>query len=182
MNMNLWTKLFLTAVLGLGLALYGCPPTSPPGDDDDDDDDDASDDDAGDDDMGDDDMGDDDMGDDDTGGGAMVQSLTGVASSTVCQTCDYSMDITYTTIQSASSQYALPDGVYTFAYDSDYTYSGYDAPSIFIYYSGWGFWYAAYPGQGGHTLELAYSPYGQYGYWDVVGQGDSMTGQVTNTM
>jgi len=183
MNLNLLTKLFLMAILGLGLALYGCPPTTPG---DDDDDDDAGDDDAGDDDAGDDDMGDDDAGDDDArvvvAGTYVEQSLAGATSTTATMAdADYTFDITYTTVSSTgTSQYAFPDGVYTFAYDSDYQYGGYDAPSIFWYYGSWYWYYIAYPGQGGHTLEYAYPSWGQYGYWDVTG-GTAMTGMAINT-
>jgi hypothetical protein len=180
MNLNLWTKLFLTAILGLGVALYGCPPTTPGDDDDDDDaaDDDAADDDASDDDAGDDDMGDDDAGDDDAVGNT-VQSLTGVTSTTAtCADCDYTFDITYSTTEGGGSQYALADGMYTLAYDSDY--QGAYTILLFHYGGSWYYYYMAYPGQGGHTLEYVYASWGQYGYWDV--SGDAMTGEATNTM
>jgi len=179
MNMNLWTKLFLTAILGLGVALYGCPPTTPA--DDDDDNDDAGDDDGGDDDMGDDDAGDDDGGDDDTHPASMTgyaqttepngylheQSLAGVQSSSPCSGCEYTFDITYSTTNSAGTCvicWDFPDGVYTLGYDADYQ-GAYEL----ILYNG-SFWYVAYAGYGGHNIAFFYQTKDksitQYGYWD----------------
>ncbi len=153
--------------------------------DDDAGDDDVGDDDAGDDDVGDDDTGDDDVGDDDTapvsmwgkawnaetGGYLTEQDLSGPPAASPCPTCDYSFDVQYTTVSTTgtcSACAAFPDGTYGLAYDSDY-YNGTYTVILLDYGGTWYFWYMAYPGQGGHYLEFAYSGtgYTQYGYWDI---------------
>jgi len=192
-NLSLLTKLFLTAMLGLGLALFGCPPDTSDDDDDvsDDDvsDDDIGDDDIGDDDTGDDDTGDDDTGDDDTGGPGTYylheQDLTGTPSNNPCPGCEFTFDITYaTTDQYGSCMWCwdLADGQHTLGYDADYYYGSYGPyEAVFLDYSGsWSFWYSAYAGYGGHDVVFFFYTYYynyvfyQYGYWDI--SGGAMTG------
>jgi len=183
-DLNLWTKLFLTAVLAMGLAMTGCPPVE---DDDDDatgDDDDATDDDDfnDDDDMTDDDDATDDDDDVVADPYTLAQDLVGGPPSTNCPDCDYTFDVTYTTTAETGTCTAcagFPDGTYTLAYDSDYMYQGQGPyPSVFIYDAEWKWWYNAEAGYNGHTLAFYYSAqdgsYYQYGFWDVV--ETSMTG------
>jgi len=197
-NLSLLTKLFLTAMLGLGLALFGCPPDT--SDDDDDDatsgDDDVSDDDVSDDDVSDDDVSDDDVSDDDTGGTGVYyshdQDLAGAPSTNMCPDCEFSFDIDYTTTDTYGSScffcYDFPDGTYTLGVDMDYYidyYGNLYGPyqMVFWYYGGWNWWYSAYADYNGHSVVFwyygsyyNYSVY-QYGYWDIAGGG--MTGKAS---
>ena len=192
-NLSLLTKLFMTAMLGLGLALFGCPPDT--SDDDDNDasdddvaDDDASDDDVSDDDASDDDVSDDDVSDDDTGAAGTYylheQTLDGVPSQNECPGCEFTFDITYTTTDQYGSCmwcWDLTDGQHTLGYDADYMYGSYGPyEAVFYDYQGsWSFWYSAYAGYGGHDVAFFFYTYYynytlyQYGYWDMGGGGVS---------
>jgi len=176
-----WRALLLL----LGIGLLGCFEVRNGPDYDDDTVDDDS---WGDDDGGDDDAGDDDGGDDDDGAGCYLeQTLDGVPAASPCPDCDYTFDVTYTTVDSDGSCTLGPpfaDGVHTLAFDSDWTYlSSGPYEVILIDDNGWRFWYRAYSGQGGHSLEFSYqgNGYTMSGYWDIAGEGAAMTGLAINT-
>ncbi len=172
-NLSLLTKLFIMAFLGLGLALFGCPPDSE-GDDDDDaagDDDDA----VGDDDdaVGDDDdaVGDDDdaVGDDDDATGD-------------CPGCVYTFSITFSTMNENGEClwcWQLADGTYSMGYGSGAVYLEYAG----YYGTAWYWWY--YGTQAGDTVDFWYDGYyydyafTQEGYWNITGGGSDMTGQTS---
>jgi len=153
-------------------AWLGCPAGN---------DDDAADDDAADDDAADDDGADDDSADP----YARDQTLLGTEitdEEQICQSCNYTFEVTYLTAdEDGECNYCgfFPDGVYTLAYDSNY-YGG--GSAIFYGYGGhFYYWYAAYPGAGGHSFEFYYQQggYTQMGYWDV--DHGSMTGMAYYT-
>ena len=186
-NLSLLTKLFIMAFLGLGLALFGCPPDSE-GDDDDaagDDDDVVGDDDDV---VGDDDdvVGDDDdvVGDDDDVVGTIythVQSLQGQgASNPTCPSCTYEFTINFTTdSQSGSCMwcYDLSDGAHDL---------GYGGGAVYYLYAAYGAWYWWYYGSmSADTVDFWYDAYyynyglSQSGYWNILGGGNGMEGMVT---
>ncbi len=146
------------------LALGGCP--------------------ADDDDSADDDAGDDDAGDDDMTLFSLEQDLAGTTSGTPCPSCDYTFDVTYTTVETTGTCIEcriFPDGTWTLAYDSDYLTS---YPVVLLGTGGqWYFWYYALLGEDGHTFAYEYdgAGYTQTGYWDVAGGNASMTGKAINT-
>ena len=164
-NLSLLTKLFIMAFLGLGLALFGCPPDSE-GDDDDaaGDDDDA---------VGDDDdaVGDDDdaVGDDDDATGD-------------CPGCVYTFSITFSTMNENGEClwcWQLADGTYSMGYGSGAVYLEYAG----YYGTDWYWWY--YGSQAGDTVDFWYDGYyydyafAQEGYWNITGGGSDMTGQTS---
>jgi len=157
-----WLRVAVTFLLASSLLFLGCP----------EDDDDSA---------GDDDTGDDDVGDDDTVF-YQDQDLSGVTSATPCPSCDYTLDVTYTTFLSEGTCticLAFPDGTYTLAYDSDY-YESYQV--ILLGIGGqWYYWYGVEEGET-HTLEFDYQGggYTQSGYWDMTGD-TSMTGKAFNS-
>ncbi len=171
-NLSLLTKLFIMAFLGLGLALFGCPPDSEG------DDDDA----AGDDDdvVGDDDdvVGDDDdvVGDDDDVVGDDDDAAAG------CPGCVYEFAITFTTdAQNGECMWCwdLADGTYDMGYGSGAVYLLYAG----YYGEAWYWWY--YGTQSGDTVDFWYDSYyydyafAQSGYWNITGGGSAMTGMAT---
>jgi len=167
-----WRWWIFLAACGLALAWLGCPQ---------DDDDSAGDDDAGDDDAADDDSADDDSADP----YSRSQDLSGTLVSEDdggCTTCTYTFEITYltdTVVGSCSACSFFADGVYLMAYDNSFYGGG--AALLYGYGGKFYYWYAAYPGAGGHTLEFYYQYGGftQFGYWDVA--GDTMTGKTFYT-
>ncbi len=192
-NLSLITKLFIMAILGLGLALYGCPPTTT-SDDDDDNDDMADDDDSqtdDDDSQTDDDDDDSQTDDDDSYAGYFHdQDMAGVPASNQCDGCEFTFDITYTTISQTGTCFFcwdFDDGTYTLGYDADYMYGSYGPYEIVFYnYGGsWVIWYMAYGQYGGHDVATFWMDdyYGynfyQYGYWDIA--GGNMTGYASTT-
>jgi len=175
-NLSLLTKLFTMAFLGLGLALFGCPPDSESDDDDDavgDDDDVVGDDDDV---VGDDDdvVGDDDdvVGDDDDTGGTTNEF-------------EYVFDVILTTqVENGTCAYCLnleDGGPYNMSYDADYMFDYYGTlygPYALIIYGGM-IWYYVSSDANDH-IEFYYD-YGTYanqdGFWDVTGAGAAMTGE-----
>jgi len=162
-----WWRYAAVLTVVCGLVLGGCPA----------DDDDSS----GDDDT----AGDDDVGDDDAATEFyLAQELAGVTSGTPCPDCDYTLDITYTTALEEGTCavcIAFPDGLVTLAYDSDY--QGQYTVILLGVGGQWYFWYLAYPGAGGHSLEFESfgGGYTQTGYWDVSGDNSTMTGKAYNS-
>ena len=179
-----WGRRGLVCLLGMGLLGCYVPRKNPDlGDDDV-----WGDDDVGDDDAGDDDASDDDAGDDDGGGTCTLeQSLSGVPSSSPCPDCDYTFDVTYTTVSSEGSctlGAPFADGVHRLALDTDWTYltnGPYEV--ILVDDNGWRFWYHAYPYQGGHSLEYGYqgNGYSMSGYWNIAAEGAAMSGLAINS-
>ena len=112
----------------------------------------------------------------------IVQELSGVTAADPCPECDFTFDITYTTLSETGTCQALcgfvfPDGLHTFGYSHDYQ-------GVMIYfsyyeYSGWYMWY--YASFDGSHLEFWWHGHGytQGGYWDV--DGETMTGMAINT-
>ncbi len=104
------------------------------------------------------------------------QELAGTAAASNCPGCEYTFDITYTTvIQNGTSlwNYDMDDGTYTLGYDGDYMYAGSSYEVVFLDYNGgWYLWYMAQAGYGGHDIAFSWYNYyysytvSQYGYWD----------------
>ncbi len=104
------------------------------------------------------------------------QELSGTSSASPCPGCEYTFDITYTTVlQNGTSLWGLDldDGQYSLGYDGDYLYGGNTYELIFMdYYGSWYLWYMAAAGYNGHDIGFSwYDYYGsytvsQYGYWD----------------
>ena len=112
----------------------------------------------------------------------LVQELDGVTAADPCPDCEFTFDITYTTVSETGSCGALcgftfPDGVHTFGYSDPYQ-------GVMIYfsyyeYAGWYVWY--YAEFDGTHLDFWWNGHGytQGGYWDVA--GDTMTGLAINS-
>ncbi len=112
-----------------------------------------------------------------------VQELSGGPSTLECPQCDFTFDVTYTTISVQGACYyscwvLFPDGVYHMGYSSE-------AGWIYLY-TGNGYgeytWYPWYYAQlDGNHIDFHW--YGYYyvsaGYWDI--DGDTLTGLATNT-
>jgi len=153
-KLSLLTKLSIITWLGMGLALFGCPPGTADDDDSggDDDDDDTT-------------VGDDDDDDDDdvTAG---------------CPACVYEFAITYSTVtQEGDCEWCwdLADGTYDL---------GYGSAGIYLYYdTTWYRWYdASQSGDTVNFWWDAYyydSALSQEGYWNITGGGANMTGRTT---
>ena len=104
------------------------------------------------------------------------QELSGTSSASPCPGCEYTFDITYTTVlQNGTSLFGidLDDGQYSLGYDGDYLYGGNTYELIFMdYYGSWYIWYMAEAGYGGHDIAFSWYDYNgsytvsQYGYWD----------------
>ena len=104
------------------------------------------------------------------------QGYRGTHTAAPCPDCDYAFDITMTTsFQTGTCDvcWDLDDSVYSMAFDSDY---GGTSQAVLLYspdYQSWYFWYHAYAGQGGHSLELVYEytyytyTFYQSGHWDL---------------
>jgi hypothetical protein len=112
----------------------------------------------------------------------LVQELSGAAAADPCPDCEFTFDITYTTLSqtgscSATCGFLYPDGVHTFGYSSVQGmvmvyFSYYD-------YSGWyGWYYATFDGA---RVDFYWNGHGytQGGYWDV--DGETMTGLAINS-
>jgi len=111
-----------------------------------------------------------------------VQSLSGGPSSVICEECEYTFDVTYTTISvegvcSATCWVLYEDGTYPMGYSSA-------AGMILVYradYYGGYVWYPWYYATlSGSHIDFVWDGYGytSSGYWDI--DGDTMTGLAIN--
>jgi hypothetical protein len=112
----------------------------------------------------------------------LVQELSGVTSTDPCPDCEFTFDVTYTTVSQSGSCYLTCDFLFQ---DGDHTF-GYSSAQgmVMVYFSyyqygGWyGWYYATFDGS---RLDFYWNGHGytQGGYWDV--DGGTMTGLAINS-